>query len=621
MYKRFWLLIFFFKISCSFTVTDGLAQVVPFSQVSEEANLNIALNKDKGTNGVALADYNGDNLTDIYIVASESYDENKPATWNRLLANEGDGTFKDVTREAGVAGNNITEFRSQMGDKIGASWGDYNNDGFPDLYLTHAGKDQLYHNNSDGTFTEVTAEAGIQGEERQVSSSALWFDYNNDGLLDLYVSVWDDMSSEDRDRRNRMYENIGDNNFDDISKSSGLDDSGFTWTTVALDVNNDGFLDLYLANDFGPNRLYINNGDGTFSENTEEFGLSDPFQGMGLAIGDPDLNGFFDIYLTNLTEMGQEDQVNPLFMNTGNNKFENRSDEVGVSLAGWGWGTEFFDFNNNGLEDLVVVNGFLTNTFENRFFMNTSTESSLMFEDVSNKIGFDSKKEARCIGIIDYNNDGRQDILVSNFTGTPSLYENNSSGGNWLNIELDGTKTNRSAYGSIVEVVTEERVLKKYHHGAQYLAQNKLPLHFGLEEVETVDKIIIHWLNGNKEVIENVPVNQTLYIKEGENTFTAIEENKNTNNVTKLESLGNYPNPFNGNTVIQFKLPEAGTVNIDIYNIAGQKVGKLLRTYSSGGNKNVRIQMGETTNAGSGIYFYRIQLKNNSTTGKMLYIK
>jgi hypothetical protein len=243
------------------TPENSLGQA--FKLRTQDAGLGAVLR----TDGAAVADYDRDGDLDVYFVVIPPYLQNKPETWNRLFSNNGDGTFLDVTTIAGVAAE-APRLGPGMGFKTGASWGDYDNDGWPDLFLTKYGPNQLFHNNGDGTFTDVTNQAGVAGGGTQQSQSALWFDYDLDGDLDLYVSVWYEKTLPP-DTRNWMYENLGSGQFMDVSEASGLADPGKTYMSVAIDANNDGYLDLYLANDFAPsgsrpNKFYLNNGDKTF---------------------------------------------------------------------------------------------------------------------------------------------------------------------------------------------------------------------------------------------------------------------------------------------------------------------------------------------------------------------
>jgi hypothetical protein len=580
-----------------------------------------------GTNGVAVADYDRDGDLDIYFVVAAPYKSNDKRTWNRLFANNGDGTFQDVTTTAGVAAKaNIPALG--MGLKTGASWGDYDNDGWPDLFVTRFGPNQLFHNNGDGTFTDVTEQAGVAGGKTQYSASALWFDYDLDGDLDLYVSVWEDHDKVSRDTRNWMYENLGDGRFLEVSEASGLADSAQTWMSVAIDVNNDGRLDLYLANDFGANKLYLNNGDKTFQEKTADFGLEDEGHGMGLAVADCDGNGYFDIYLTNITETNNDGEVNPLFLNTGENYFINKSVEAGVSLAGWGWGTEFFDLENDGDEDLFVVNGYFSYEFAKRLFRNESDSSTVHFKEIAKDVGLADITEGRGLAVFDCNDDGHPDLVISNPRAVPSLYENPMRQGNWLKIKLEGTISNRDAFGTVVEVRANGKAYKKYYHGAQFLGQNIIPLHLGLGDAREVERIIVNWPSGYVDEIETVDVNQTILIREKSGLVSGVRQRSENQTVMPeaLRLVGNYPNPFNGTTQIRFALGVPGEVEVRITNLFGQTV-KVMHEFFPGIGEKAISWDGTDWKArpvSSGLYFYHLKINNEiagSGLGKMLYIR
>lgn len=592
---------------------------------------NAGLGSAIGANGVALADYDRDGDLDIYFVSKAVYVQSDQGSWNRLFSNSGDGSFIDVTATAGLAGRNSNPSQNPngMGNKMGASWGDYDNDGWPDLFLTHYGPNQLFHNNGDGTFTDVTAQSGLTTRRNQLSSSALWFDYDRDGDLDLYISIFAEYFAQPGDRKNKLYENLGNGVFSDVSTASGTADEGLTWTTIAIDANNDGYLDLYLANDFGPNKFYLNNGNRTFQEKTADFALENGNNfGMGLAVADCDGNGYFDIYLTNETEVGTSQQTNPLFLNTGQNSFINSSTTLGVSLAGWGWGTEFFDLENDGDEDLIVV----TNNFQREFprvlFRNDTDSGGAHFERITQQVGLNDSTVSRSVAVLDYDNDGDSDLLITNFYEAPSLYQNTSERGNWLNVKLEGTESNRDAFGTVVEVRANGKTYKKYHHGAQFLAQNIQPVHFGLKDAQEIDGITVRWTNGHVDEIGAVNVNQTIQIKEKSGIVSDVLQ-ISANQATMpraLRLIDNYPNPFNGSTQIRFEINVPGMVELTINNLQGQTVKVIKKAFTSIGEKLITWDATDSKSraVSSGLYFYSLKIDDGrarSAVGKMIYLR
>lgn len=504
---------------------------VPASAQFTEQTFLAGLGGISNTNGVAVADYDRDGDLDVYVVARAAYDPTAPETWNRLFRNDGrdaggDVRFRDVTLPSGLeARTSGTEADTRnFGHKYVAAWGDYDGDGWPDLFLGHLGPDQLFRNNGDGTFTEVTAEAGVSGGEAgggYVTTSALWWDPDHDGDLDLYVGAWWDYGAG-RNLRNRLYENQGDGTFEDVSAASGLDDLGATWTALPFDADLDGWTDLYLATDvdtltgIGVNKLYRNQGDGSFEDVTDAYGLGDENYGMGLALGDPDRNGLFDLYLTNVATPSRF-QRNPLWVQTGPGVFEDVAEAAGVDIAGWGWGTEFLDLENDGDEDLVVVTGLFDPDYPNYLFRNDGAPGATpSFVEAAGALGVDDAQAARGLAVFDYDGDGDEDLIVSNVFRAPYLYENTDGAGAWLQVELEGTLSNRDGLGASVTAWTDGVPHAKLKHGAQYLAQNLVPVHLGLGAASTVDSLVVRWPSGHVDRFEDVPAGRRVRVVEAQ---------------------------------------------------------------------------------------------------------
>ncbi|RMI26766.1 MAG: CRTAC1 family protein, partial [Calditrichaeota bacterium] len=491
----------------------GLLPAQSFTLNTVQAGLTEA----RQSNGVAVADYDLDGDLDVYFVAVRQYDPNNSATWNRLYRNNGNGTFTDVTEQAGVRSYLSGYPINTMGNKYGASWGDYDNDGDPDLFLTHLGPDMLFQNNGDGTFTEVTQQAGVAGNDTDVNSSALWWDFDLDGDLDLYVGAWIGA--------NRMYENLGGGVFQDISLASGLADSGRTWTSIPIDANNDTLPDLYVVNDFGANHFFVNLGNGAFQEATTAFGLEDEGHGMGVCIGDYNNDGWFDIYLTNIYDLFP----NPLFTNTGQSYFIDLAAQMGVDSAGWAWGTEFFDCDHDGDEELYVVNGFLIDPGDNMFFNNMLIETGNPgFVEMSAASGTNGSAEARGLVVFDYDDDGDLDLLVANFNEPPYLYVNQTVTQNWLKVKLEGTTSNRNAFGASIRVTAGGQTYHRHNDGVEFLGQSIQPLHVGLGNATNVDELVVRWPDGTEESFHNIPVNQQITVREGVGIITAIGDTPGT---------------------------------------------------------------------------------------------
>lgn len=461
-------------------------------------------------NGVAVADVDGDGDLDVYLVARDAYDPARPTTWNRLFVNRGDGTFTDRTAAAGVAGTAGRGLPNTAGNgaKLGAAWGDYDADGDPDLYLTNAGPNQLLRNDG-GTFTDVTGAAGVAGGPTQLSTSALWLDLDGDTDLDLVVGVWEDYAAGPRDLRNAVYENLGDGTFRDVTEASGLGDPGKTYAVLPLDADGDGDLDLYCANDFGANRLWRNDG-GTFADATDALGLGDAGEGMGLALGDVDGDGRGDVFLTNRSDAGGQDHA--LFV-ARDGGYAQRAVEAGVDRTGWGWGAAFLDLENDGDEDLFVVNGYVAADTPNSLFVNGG---AFPLVESAAAWGVDALDAGRGVAVFDADGDGRQDVLVANVGRSPHFYGNAAPAGAWLAVALEGAGKNTDGLGATVEVEAGGRRWVRFHHGAQFLGQNLGPVHVGLGAVEAVDRVTVRWPGGAVDVAEGLAVDQRVRIRQGE---------------------------------------------------------------------------------------------------------
>ena len=574
-----------------------------FRLVTDEAGLAGAQN----SNGVAVADYDLDGDLDVYLVARQQYHPDQEDTWNRLFRNNSDGTFTDVTLEAGVLSRVSGFARGQMGNKFGAAWGDFDNDGDPDLFLTQIGPDILYRNEGNGTFEDVTAAAGVAGTDDNANhASALWWDYDLDADLDLYLSNWGG--------GNTFYENQGNGTFEDITDRSGLGDLGQTWTSIPIDANRDGLPDLYVVNDFGANRFYLNTSDKTFIEATAQFGLEDEGHGMGVAIGDCNNDGAFDIYLTNDAAY----YPNPLFTAGAQGAFTEEGQALGVSNAEWAWGTEFLDYDHDGDLDLYVVNGFPIDHGNNYLFANQLVEQGQpTFEDRSAASGADGEPDARGLAVFDYNDDGKLDLLVANWDGVPYLYRNETEAENWLLIELTGTASNRDALGATISVTAGGRTVHRHHDGVDFLGQSIKPLHVGLGPASLAETVVVRWPSGLEDILHDVPVNQRLQIIEGQSTATPVDEPPET--VTRFALLGNGPNPFHRTTAITFTVPQAGTVELTVYNMLGQEVLARRAAYAAPGQYSLDVE-GAGLLSSSGIYLYRLVMGNEARVGTMVYL-
>jgi hypothetical protein len=492
--------------------------------------------------GVALFDYDNDGYLDIYLVNSLTVDmvKSKQKTKSALYHNNGDGTFTDVTEKAGVG---------DIGWGMGVAIGDYNNDGLDDIYVTCLGPNHLLKNNGNGTFTDVTQKAGV-GDPRW-SAGAAFVDYDNDGKLDLFVSNYVDFDvnhlpefGKDRTCQfkgipvqcgprglpgagDSLYHNNGDGTFTDVTKKAGVSDPDgyYGLGVIASDFDGDGLVDIYVANDSTPNFLYHNNGDGTFKDIGFNSGTAVNENGseqgsMGVTLGDYDHDGRLDLFITNF-----DDDYNTLYHNDGRGSFTDVSyaaKVAAVSLPYVGWGTKFFDYDNDGWVDLLVVNGHVypqLPTYRQRNLVHHNNRDGT-FTEVGAQLGvpFAEKRTGRGAAFGDIDNDGDVDVIINNLDGPPQLLRND--GGNANNsvlIKLIGSKSNRDGIGARVTVVAGDlKQLDEVHSGDSYLSQNDFRLHFGLEKRTKIDLIEVHWPSGVLDKIANANANKILTIKEGQ---------------------------------------------------------------------------------------------------------
>ena len=490
--------------------------------------------------GVALLDYDNDGLLDIFFVNGghinspvalpESFQRHDPRYWNRLFHQNRDGTFTDVTEKAGLA--NAGDGNYGMGVAVG----DYDNDGFPDLYVTSYGKNILYHNNGDGTFTDVTAKASIAAGGWSVSAG--FFDYDNDGKLDLFVTrymEWDTQHSKDCGGNfhtycppgefprttNILYHNRGDGTFEDVSVRSGIAaKKGHGLGVAFADYDGDGLIDIYVANDGMQQYLFHNNGNGTFTEVGMESGAAlntdgGPLSGMGVVFQDYDNDGRPDVVVTTLPR-----QTYGVFHNEGGGLFTDRGLQTGVSMlsgvtAGWGVGLE--DFDNDGQKDLFVAQGHVLDNVEKIDPSLHYLEPVLLAMNHNSRFdsvdpGSSALFAARGTAFGDINNDGWVDAVVTVLGSHPQFFLNRGGQAHWLTITLRGTKSNRDGLGARVQVNGQTRFATT---AGSYESANDKRLHFGLGSAKTA-KVEISWPSGIHQVINEVAADQFLEVREPE---------------------------------------------------------------------------------------------------------
>jgi hypothetical protein len=490
--------------------------------------------------GCAFFDYDNDGWMDIYLVNSGPSDFFTPSAplKNALYRNNHDGTFTDVTDKAGVAGGTFG---------MGVAAGDYDGDGWVDLYLTSYGRNILYRNNGNGTFTDVTDKAGVTAPGW--STCAVWFDYDNDGKLDLFVSSFvvyekslnilctDETLSRRyycvprlfKPRSSHLFHNDGNGKFTDVSKESGIADSpGKSFGAVATDVNNDGLMDLFVANDTMPNFLFINKGGGKF----EEIGLAagvafsemgKPRSGMGVDAADYDGDGWQDLFVANIDR-----EFFSLYHNQKDLIFTDEPGEIGTATQMLsGWGLRFFDYDNDGDLDLFLVNGHPDDFIEMRTTRVKYKEPLLMFENtgrafknVSAQSGavFSKEFSGRGMATGDFDNDGDLDVLISSNGEAPLLLRNEGGNkNNWLGLQLVATKSNPATVGAVItwQAGGVKRVRLKTA-GGSYLASHDPRELLGVGTAKKIDSVEIRWPSGKVDKLTNLPINTYLKVVEGE---------------------------------------------------------------------------------------------------------
>ncbi|MEM9886748.1 MAG: FG-GAP-like repeat-containing protein [Bacteroidota bacterium] len=563
------------------------------------------LAKMKNNYGNAVADYDQDGDLDIFVVAYEEFERGKAETWSRLLENRGSGWFEDVTLAAGF-GEQYSH-PSLRANKLGAAWGDYDNDGFPDLLLTHAASVQLFHNEGDGTFEEVPEIATMEECPTCVNTSGLWWDYDRDGFLDFYISDYATFSP------NRLYRNLGDGTFQNVTNETGLGDDRAAWSSAAFDVNGDGWLDLYINNDYGFSRLYINEEGKHFREATAEYGLRNTGNGMGFTIGDYNNDGYFDLYVTNISEL----LPNPLYTGNASGVFTNEFEAQKVGYGNWAWGTHFFDADHDGDEDLYLVNGFEGLIYNNKFFKNDLAQGKEGFTDWSVQAACDGIASGMSLEVFDYDEDGDLDMLVSNTNDHPYLYQNTgrASQSNWLQIELEGTTSNRNAFGSIVQAKGKGRLHQRYHHGANIMSQSIKPVHLGLGDMKVIDTLLVIWPTGEQEAFYDVPTNQKIKIIETP-LVSSITENHFAD-ALQIHSIA--PNPFTDFVLLDVELAKSSELNYQLFSSTGRQVSAVFDRKLAAGRHQIRWNV--AANLSAGLYFYCIQMDDEIQSGKLILKK
>jgi hypothetical protein len=511
--------------------------------------------------GIAFYDYDHDGWLDIFLVNGSRLEGFPVGTepTSHLFRNNRDGTFTDVTAKAGLA---------HSGWGQGVCVGDYDNDGWDDLFVTYYGKNVLYHNNGDGTFTDVSQKAGVSGIGTRWNTGCAFVDYDRDGRLDLFVANYIDMDLATapvpesgpclykgvmvacgppglHGGKNILYHNNGDGTFTDVSEPAGVFRSTGTYGLGVLtaDFDNDGWPDIYVANDSTASALYHNKKNGTFEDIAIDAGCAlspdgKPQAGMGVSAADYDLDGNLDLLKTNFAG-----DIPSLYHNLGGGAFEDATFAAGLGAHTQflGWGCGFFDFDNDGWPDVLICNGHVYPEVEQLKTEAGYAQRKLLyrnlrngrFADVSLQAGpgISDPVPARGCAFGDFDNDGNIDVVVNTVNDHPQLLHCSSTvGNNWVKVRTIGTKSNRSGIGARLTCITHppgetrpHQQIDEVRSGGSYISQNDLRIHFGIGKAQKVDVLEIRWPSGHVDTLKDVKANQLIFVKESEGIVRTMQ--------------------------------------------------------------------------------------------------
>lgn len=563
----------------------GRAQSIQFEDVSERAGVIT----DGRSHGMAVADFDRDGWDDLYIAAD--------AGRSVLFRNRGDGTFEDVTDAAGAA---------VPGNAVNPLWGDVNNDGYLDLFVGvryDSSPSAFFLGTAGGGFVDVSDRVEI--DMNASVGSAAFGDYDNDGRLDLFIAT--------RDSGDRLYRNVYDGVrfFEDVSDRAGTGGIGgsiamqATW--IDYDLDND--LDLFAVHDGNlKSRLYRNPGFLPMMDMTSSSGLEVARSAMGVAWGDYDNDGWMDVYITNVSRGN-------LFRNRGDGVFEDVSEETGTWRNGMSWGVVFADFDNDGDEDLFIGNtyGFdrqLSFLYENR---------GGTFVDIAQKAGVALSTNTYGVAVGDFNNDGLVDLVVADEEGDNKLLMNRTEeAGHWVQLNLHGGSANKTAIGATVRAKAgDSQFMRTVSGGASFVSQVSPRIHIGLGEAASIDTLEVTWgMPGQVETITDVAVDARYRV--AQNALSSVDRDEPREGPGQTRVIAAYPNPFTSQTAIEIMLERGQFVQLDIFDALGREIDRLAAEYYPAGRHSFRFHSYDLS---PGLYFYRVQLRDQMFVGTMIRIQ
>ena len=566
--------------------------------------------------GVACGDYDKDGWVDLFVVRGDIGP-------NLLFRNLGDGTFQEVGASAGIA---QTAQRSNA-----PCFADMNGDGWLDLFIGGIENTEItvYKNLGNGTFQNVTASTGIVYTLDTYSSA--FGDYDRDGDPDVFLAHFGAPQGT-----GNLWKNNGDFTFTDADAEAGIQVGGlvqYGFTPNWADINNDDWPDMLLVEDFGTTQVFLNDGDGTFTEITN-FVITDE-DGMGGAVGDYDNDGDLDWFVSSVwgTCCNKQSEAsaqlgisgNRLYRNTGNGTFQNVTAAAGVANGGWGWGTSFQDFNNDGFLDIFLANGYVGSQWaadSSRLWVASGNNT---FTERSRSLGLIDTNKGRGIACFDFDRDGDLDIFTSNNGQSPTFFRNDGLTNTWLDVQLIGTSPNTEAAGARVYVSPSGGALtfmREIRVGNNYLSQDPTVAHFGTQGLTAVNEVRVEWPDGTVDIYNNVNTNRTLVVDQ--NGVTAVDSPAGGTLGAGVISLVEVsPNPFAGDAAFRFTIPQAAPVRLEIFDASGRAVRTLVDEVQRPGAHEARWD-GRDSNqepVAPGVYLYRLEVAGAAARGKISVVR